>query len=429
MNRILRLAASAAVSAAMIVSSFPFTLRADAEETQKLIALTFDDGPNTTVTTQILDLLEENNAKGTFFLIGQNINSRSEASVKRAYDMGCEIANHSKSHTYMTDKSEAEMLEEVGYVDDYVYRITGEHTKFFRAPFLNTSEEVFKTIDQTFISGVMIEDVSTDPEKRAAELLRVARDGLIVLMHDSEANQPTVDALKIAIPELRNQGYRFVTVSELFELQGETPLGDRDYSEVTRYPCSGYTKHSTLFTGSAADEGSWMKAGTLDKGLFGKLGDYAIETEYSGMNAPQIVIQKWGANQVWKSVRPSYSNGSRACFLSSDIEKALKEENLSYADLDQFCISPYGTGTVLTSVSILIPGASSEGPSQNVPVTVKGDLNSDGRTDAADAVLMRKLMLGENVRADLSAADIDGDSKVSISDFIRLLNAVISLSS
>lgn len=96
MNRIFRLKAAAAVSAVLMVLSVSSVSTADAEETQKLIALTFDDGPNTTVTTQILDLLEENDAKGTFFLIGQNINSVSEASVKRAYDMGCEIANHSK---------------------------------------------------------------------------------------------------------------------------------------------------------------------------------------------------------------------------------------------------------------------------------------------------------------------------------------------
>lgn len=424
MKGIVKTLFSVAVSAAVAVSSFSSAVFVKAGEKEKLIALTFDDGPNTTVTTQILDLFEEYDAKGTFFLIGQNINSMSEKSVKRAYDMGCEIANHSKSHTYMTDKSEAEMLEEVSYVDDYVYRITGEHTKFFRAPYLNTSAQVYETIDQTFISGVMIEDVSTEPSGRAAEILRVAKDGLIILMHDSEANQPTVDALKIALPELKKQGYRFVTVSELFELQGETPLGDRSYSEVTKYPCSGYKTEKTLFTGKASDEGSWSTAGQFDKNELGKLSDYAVEVEYTGMSAPQIVIQKWGANQIWKSIMPSYSNGSRACFMSSDIENALKESGVSYSELDQFCISPYGSGTSLTSVKILVPGKSDTGESSEVK-TKKGDINSDGKTDVSDLVLLSSWMFGENVNIDQESADTDGNSKIDIVDFITLKSLVL----
>ncbi len=419
MKGIVKTIFSVAVSAAVAVSSFSSAVFVKAEEKEKLIALTFDDGPNTTVTTQILDLFEEYNAKGTFFLIGQNINSMSEKSVKRAYDMGCEIANHSKSHTYMTDKSEAEMLEEVSYVDDYVYRITGEHTKFFRAPYLNTSAQVYETIDQTFISGVMIEDVSTEPSGRAAEILRVAKDGLIILMHDSEANQPTVDALKIALPELKKQGYRFVTVSELFELQGETPLGDRSYSEVTKYPCSGYKTEKTLFTGKASDEGSWSAAGQLDKNELGKLSDYAVEVEYTGMSAPQIVIQKWGANQIWKSIMPSYSNGSRACFMSSDIENALKESGVSYSELDQFCISPYGSGTTLTSVKIMVPGEKGSGETSDDKV-LKGDIDNNGVIDASDVKYMEKRLFGISGSEYDEVFDIDNSKSVNIVDLILL---------
>ncbi|HAM69998.1 MAG TPA: hypothetical protein DCP68_10365, partial [Ruminococcus sp.] len=73
-----------------------------AENGKKLIALTFDDGPNTTTTNDVLDLLAEYDAKASFFLIGDNINSASAASVKRAYDMGMEIDNHSKTHSNMS---------------------------------------------------------------------------------------------------------------------------------------------------------------------------------------------------------------------------------------------------------------------------------------------------------------------------------------
>ena len=93
---------------------------------KKYIALTFDDGPNTTTTNEVLDVLEQYGIKGSFFLIGTNINSESEKSVKRAYDMGCDIGNHSKSHPYMNELSVDEIKAEIEYVDDYIFKITGE---------------------------------------------------------------------------------------------------------------------------------------------------------------------------------------------------------------------------------------------------------------------------------------------------------------
>lgn len=417
-------AVTSAVTALSFVSYFSGYEEISAEEEKKLIALTFDDGPNLTVTQQILDLFEENGGKATFFLIGNNINSATESSVKRAYEMGCEIANHSKSHQYMTDRTKEDMLNEVGYVDEYVYKITGEHTKFFRAPFLNTSEEVYDTIAQTFISGVMIEDVSTDPEVRAKELLRVAKDGLIVLMHDSEANQPTVEALKIALPELKKQGYEFVTVSELFEMQGETPLGDRSYSEVTKYPCGSYSVYKNLFSGKAEGENGWSgwnEIGALDKNLLSGLGeDFAIEINYSSMAPPVIVIQKWGANQMWKSIAPCYSNGSRACFMGKDLSAALKEAGVSYQELDQLCISPYGTYMTVTSIDILTKDQN--GTQQE---ELKGDVNKDGSINSVDLVVLSGIMLGKISVSSAYSPDVDRNGRIDVCDVISLKNILL----
>ena len=95
------IAATAVITAGMIAFFCIRSFRASvpvAEESEtvsnektKYIALTFDDGPNTSTTNQVLDILEEYNARASFFLIGENINARSEKSVKRAFDMGCEI--------------------------------------------------------------------------------------------------------------------------------------------------------------------------------------------------------------------------------------------------------------------------------------------------------------------------------------------------
>ena len=72
---------------------------------KKLVALTFDDGPTVGITDRVLDVLEENHAVASFFLIGQQITEETEYLVKRAHDMGCTIENHSKTHQSMPKQS------------------------------------------------------------------------------------------------------------------------------------------------------------------------------------------------------------------------------------------------------------------------------------------------------------------------------------
>ncbi len=98
-------------SAALLISSVP-TVTVNAEDEPKLLALAFDDGPNTTATNAVLDVLEQYNAKATFFVIGTNINDETAKSVKQAYDMGMEIANHSKTHNSMTEMTPDEIKAE-----------------------------------------------------------------------------------------------------------------------------------------------------------------------------------------------------------------------------------------------------------------------------------------------------------------------------
>ena len=127
--------------AAMLLTEIPVQpVSAAAQAEPKLIALTFDDGPNTTTTNDVLDVLEEYDAKASFFLIGVNITDESAKSVKRAYDMGMEIDNHSKTHSNMGGMAPEQIQEEIRYVDEQVYAITGEYPKFFRPPFIDTSD-------------------------------------------------------------------------------------------------------------------------------------------------------------------------------------------------------------------------------------------------------------------------------------------------
>ena len=203
------------------------TTTSETEETtveteKKYIALTFDDGPNTTTTNEVLDVLEQYGIKGSFFLIGNNINDESAKSVKRAYDMGCDIGNHSKSHPYMNELSVEEINEEIDYVSERIVEITGEAPKFFRPPYIAINNTMYDAIDLTFISGFGCNDWDdkVTAERRAKIIIRQAQDGGIILLHDAQGNSQTVEALHTIIPELQAQGYEFVTLTELFEIKG-----------------------------------------------------------------------------------------------------------------------------------------------------------------------------------------------------------------
>lgn len=198
------------------------------DPTKPMIALTFDDGPNTTTTNQVLDLLQKYGVRASFFLIGSNITDESAEAVKRAYDMGCEIDNHSRTHSYMNEMSAEDIAAEVQFVSDKVEEITGQPTLFFRPPYIAVSDTMYQNIDMPFICGAGCDDwdASVDVDTRVKRIQRQARDGLIILLHDAQGNDQTVEALDILIPDLLEKGFQFVTVAELFEAKGIAISGE-----------------------------------------------------------------------------------------------------------------------------------------------------------------------------------------------------------
>ncbi|MBQ8297429.1 MAG: polysaccharide deacetylase family protein [Ruminococcus sp.] len=420
LKNLISYAVSAALSLNML-ASFSSAASSDVTEPDKLIALTFDDGPNTTTTNDVLDVLEKYGAVGSFFLIGNNINDESAVTVKRAYDMGCEINNHSKTHSNMSDMSDEELLAEIQYVDDYVFEITGEHTKFFRPPFIDTSQNMYDVIDLPFICGVGCNDYMDDvtTQERADAVLSAAKDGLIVLLHDSAGNYQTVDALEIIIPALIEDGYEFVTLTELFERQGETPKETLLYSEVTKYPCSDYTDYKNLFSGEITGDGSWSgwsENTVLDRNELAQLGDsYALEADCEGIYPPVVVLQKWsGGTSLWYTIKPTYYNGERACFLAEDIQNALSENGVEYTDLDRMYILPYSGTMTMTSLDILIKEAPAE--------SVSGDVNADGEFTVADVVMMQQYLLRAQTLTDWSAGDLYEDGCIDSLDLCLMRN-------
>lgn len=213
---------SEAVSSSDSESSAVKRIDYELDPSKPTIAITFDDGPNATTTMEVLDILEKYQVRASFFLIGTNINGESAKSVKRAFDLGCDIENHSKTHSYMDKMTADEIKDEVAYVNDKVKEITGTTPKFFRPPYIAVNSTMYDNIDMTFISGNGCNDWDdkVTAEYRAKYLEKKAADGVIFLLHDAEGNSKTVEALDKAIPILLEKGFQFATISELFKLKG-----------------------------------------------------------------------------------------------------------------------------------------------------------------------------------------------------------------
>lgn len=213
---------SEAVSSSDSESSDVKRIDYELDPSKPTIAITFDDGPNATTTMKVLDILEKYQVRASFFLIGTNINDESAKSVKRAFDLGCDIENHSKTHSYMDKMTADEIKDEVAYVNNKVKEITGTTPKFFRPPYIAVNSTMYDNIDMTFISGLGCNDWDdkVTAEYRAKYLEKKAADGVIFLLHDAEGNSKTVEALDKAIPILLEKGFQFATISELFKLKG-----------------------------------------------------------------------------------------------------------------------------------------------------------------------------------------------------------------
>ncbi len=186
---------------------------------KKLVALTFDDGPTVGITDRVLDVLEENQVVASFFPDWSADYGRDSAACeKRAHDMGCTIENHSKTHSSMPKLSEQEIVDEIKETSDRIEKIVGEKPEFFRPPYIDYDQKMYDLIDLTFISGYGCEDwlPEVSAKERVERLLKVARPGFMILLHDMADNFQTVETIKILIPELKRQGYEFVTIRDIF---------------------------------------------------------------------------------------------------------------------------------------------------------------------------------------------------------------------
>lgn len=190
----------------------------------KLVALTFDDGPSN-ITENVLDVLENEKIVGTFFLIGNQITENMIDTLKRELSLGCEIANHSYTHSDMSIMDEQVIKDEISKTSALIKKYLNVEPKFFRPPYISLSDTMYASISLPFISGYGCEDWDSNvlADERIEKVLSQVKDGSIILLHDLENNHETVKALPVIIDKLRKDGYSFVTVSELFEKKNINP--------------------------------------------------------------------------------------------------------------------------------------------------------------------------------------------------------------
>ncbi len=201
----------------------------------KFIALTFDDGPST-LTPKILDLLERYDATATFFVIGNQVDATTKATIRRAVELGCEIGNHSFTHPYMTKLSTEEQIAEAQKTTSAIEQYAPT-PKYFRPPYMDADETTHSVVPQIFIGGHCPSDwdANVSAEERYNGLMERAKDGTIFLLHDFKDNVATAEALAKVLPTLQAQGYGFVSVSELFEIKNITPQKGVIYRSTTEY--------------------------------------------------------------------------------------------------------------------------------------------------------------------------------------------------
>ncbi|GAB2572508.1 polysaccharide deacetylase family protein [Gracilibacillus alcaliphilus] len=216
-----------------VLHSKQFLVQKDSEviksldRNKKYIALTFDDGPSSDVTPQVLEALEEYDVKATFFMLGSQ--AKANPSMARAVaKAGHEIGNHTNSHQNLVKLDTYDIKEEFSESARNIEEASGQYPTMSRPPYGKFDKRVEETATALRNSLILWSVDSMDWKTRNAkmineEILNSVTPGAIVLMHD--IHQETADALPELLSALINEGYQFVTVSEILSLSVNVGTG------------------------------------------------------------------------------------------------------------------------------------------------------------------------------------------------------------
>lgn len=184
------------------------------DKNTKLIAFTFDDGPNYN-TSKIVDTLNKYNVTATFFVMGKNIKGN-EKVLEKMVESNMEIGNHTYNHLLLTKYSKEKIKEEITKTNNLIFDITGSYPTLLRTSYGSVNKKIKEVSDMPII----IWNIDTldwkykNSNNISERILSKVSDGDIILMHD--IYKSTLNSLDIVIPKLLDRGYQIVSVSELF---------------------------------------------------------------------------------------------------------------------------------------------------------------------------------------------------------------------
>ncbi len=193
----------------------------------KYVALTFDDGPHQTVTDSVLNTLKEYDAKATFFMLGIQVDYYPSL-VQRIAEEGHEIGNHTNTHPDLSKVDTSRISKELETTNQRIFEIIGRYPTGFRPPYGAYNDNLVTQATNYNLPIIMWSVDSLDWKTKNAtsishEILSMTTNGSIILMHD--IHDATAAALPNVLKNLKNQGYSFVTVSQLLDWRGDTGIG------------------------------------------------------------------------------------------------------------------------------------------------------------------------------------------------------------
>jgi peptidoglycan/xylan/chitin deacetylase (PgdA/CDA1 family) len=213
---------------------------------ERVVALTYDDGPNPPYTDAILDVLRDEHVRATFFVVGQAVQAYPHV-VRREFLNGNAIGNHTWSHGHLVLYDATSLRETLLRTDQAIYAATGAHTRIMRPPYGGRDWLVLGEVRRLGYTPVMwsvplAKDWEYPPGPViAARILRYVGDGSIIDLHDGNRGivctrqrvsahvcdrSGDVEATKLIVETLKSRGYRFVTIPELLEIKSTSGHSD-----------------------------------------------------------------------------------------------------------------------------------------------------------------------------------------------------------
>jgi peptidoglycan/xylan/chitin deacetylase (PgdA/CDA1 family) len=205
----------------------------------KYIALTFDDGPcppsDFGGTQALLDALEKEKVKATFFLIGDQV-CKNKTAAKAIFDAGHEIGSHGNFHVELGNENVENIKINLDAACEAIKEITGTNPRFFRAPYLNHGDnlsQVCKEMGMTLIDGSAHNDWQETSEAIKNSILAGPRDGEIIILHENNTSKGnTMAVLPQIVSGLREKGFWIMTVGQLSAVKDKTVETGKRYSSI-----------------------------------------------------------------------------------------------------------------------------------------------------------------------------------------------------